>query len=421
MCGFVAHAEEEEGPTDSEVRARVVQLLEDLRSREFSVREAARKELETLGPEAPEVLEEHLSDEDAEVRRTVRLLLERMGRDEPVVAQARPGDLEALGRVTLKARGTLPFLLRTLSDGQGTSFALPEDVGEAWVEVDLADVPFFEALETIASAGGLAARSPFDAAGRMTLTQDDPSEPVPYAAAGPMRVTVAEVQAVRTLGGDGGRRFVVGLDLAWLPSVQLKQRKTPRDLVAVDARGRAFQPGAAMRDTTWGYSSSTRTVRLEIHLEPDDPQAAEHLEELSFNLPVTLRHDRQAVEFVDLAELELPATREIARTRAEGADRVTLRSVTRPDGEQGPLVVDVLAQLDGESAVQSVAVVLLFEDGTAQHASVGSRFPSADGTLGLRARAWGRQEKPPVAVRVTWLRVEEEGELAFSLKGIPLR
>jgi len=384
------------------------------------VREAARDGLAEFGPQVPELLEAHRDDEDPEVRRTVRLLLQGLGRDEPV-EPAPPGDLAALGRVTLDARGTLPFLLRTLSDGRGMAFTLPEGLPEDWVEVALDDVPFFEALETVAKAGGLAARGPFDAAGRMTLTPAEPSNAVPSAAAGPMRVTLAEVTSIRTVGAESARRYVVGLDLHWLPDVQLTQRRTPRDIVAVDARGRGFKPGGAMRDTTWGYSTSTRTVRIDVHLEPDDPEAIEHLEELSFTLPVRLQHDRQVVVFDALAELELPVTREVKRASGAAADQVTLRAVERPDGDHGPLVVDVLTRLEGETAGRSLAVVLLFEDGTALPASTGSRFPSADGTLGLRARAWGRREKPPVGIRVSWFRVEEEGDLEFSLSGIPLR
>ena len=417
----VRAGEDAEAPSAEEVRAQAEALLRDLRSPEFAVREAARKGLIALGPQVPELLERHRDDEDPEVRRTVRLLLERLGRDEPEEARPPPGDLEALGRVSLRAKGTVRFLLDTLSAGRSTSFLSPEDVGSGWVEVELEDVPFFEALETIAKAGGLAARAPFDAAGRMTLTWADPADLVPSSAAGPMRVTLAEVTSIRTLGAEAGRRYVVGLDLHWLPSVQLTQRRTPRDLVAVDAQGRGFKPGGAMQDTTWGYSPSARSVRIDVELEPDDPQAIEHLEELSFTLPVRLQHDRQEIVFTGLADLELPVTRELPRTPGAGVDRVTLRAVDRPDGEQGPLVVDVLTQLQGKTAAGSLAIVLMYEDGTAQPASTGSRFPSADGTLGLRARAWGRREELPVAIRVTWFRVEEEGKLAFTLSGVPLR
>jgi hypothetical protein len=421
LAAFEVRAGDDEGdPSPAEVRTQVEAWLTDLRSPEFAVREAARDGLAKLGPRVPELLEEHRDDEDAEVRRTIRLLLERMGREEPA-EPAPPGDLEALGRVTLTAKGTLPFLLDTLSAGHGASFALPEDVGPDWFEIHLEDVPFFEALEAVARAGGLSARAPFDVAGRLTLSRADPTDLVPTAAAGPLRVRLAQVTSIRTLGATGGRRYVVGLDLDWMPTVQLTQRRSPRDLVAVDARGRGFKPGGAARDTTYGFSPSSRTVRIDVDLEPDDPEAIEHLEELSFVLPVRLQHGRRDVVFEGLADLTLPATRELARASGEGVDRVTLHAVERPDGEEGPLVVDVRTQLEGKTAASSVNVVLQYGDGTAQPASTGSRFPSADGTLGLRARAWGRRESGPVAVRVTWFTMEEEGQVAFSLSGIPLR
>lgn len=411
----------EDAPTEEQVRARVETWLEDLRSPEFAVREAARKGLEELGPRAPDLLEAHRDDDDPEVRRTVRLLLEKMGHPEPQ-PEAPQGDVEALGIVSLDARGTVPFLLRTLGEGQGVAFDLPDDVGEDFVEVKLADVPFYAALEKIAEAAGLSARGPFDAGGRLRLDRPEGGAPPVTAAAGPMRVTVVEVTSVRTLTPSGGRRYEVALDLDWLPSVQLVTRGMPRDIVARDASGGTYQPGSAMRQNmTWGVSSGARTTRVQIHLDPEEGATGESLSELSFTLPVRILRDRREVRFEPLADLALPATREVVRDQPAAPDRVTLRALERPGGDTGPWLADVLARLASPVAQDSLAVVLVTADGSGQPAAGGTRFPGADGTVGLRARAYGRWEEPPVAAVVSFFDQQEDGELHFRLHGIPLR
>jgi len=412
---------DDEAPTEAQIRARVEAWLKDLRSPEFAVREEARRGLEEHGAEAADLLEAHRDDRDPEVRRTVRLLLERMGHPEPV-PEAPRGDLEAVGLVSLEAKGTIPFLLRTLAEGYGVAFDLPDDVGQDFVEVSLEQVPFFEALETIAEAGGLSADAPFDAGGRLPLVRREEGEARPSAAAGPMRVTVVEVTSVRTLTPGGGRRYEVALDLQWIPTVQLVTRGTPKDVTARDDAGGTCLPGGAMRQNmTWGISAGARTTRVQIHLEPEGDAAGEGLAELAFTLPVRLLRARREVRFEDLAGLDLPASREVPRPGQATPDRVTLRAVDREGGDQGPWVVDLLATLSSAVAQDSLAVVLLAADGTARPASAGTRFPGADGTVGLRARAYGRWEESPVAVAVSYFDRHEDGELTFTLRGIPLR
>jgi len=408
-------AGDEEPRTEGEIRAFVARCLRDLRSSEFDVRERARQGLETYGERARDLLLSAREDADPEVRRTVRLLLDRAGA--PLAAPPSPPEnLDVLGRVRLEATGGVEVVLRALGSPYGARFVLPAEYdAPAPLEVKLVDVPFFAALERVAGDAGLVGHQPFDAAGSMVLGVKPEGEPAPWAAAGPMRIRVAEVTSVRTLEPPGGRRYVLSLDLHWTPSVQLVTYRLPGEIAAVDAEGRRFRAGAGMhRNTTYGVGTNSRFARLSLHLEPEDEGAAERLSRLAFVLAIRLRYDRGEVTFEALDALELPV--------AKGDDeRVTLHGVTPPEEGRGPWVVDVTARLNGDVALNSLSVLLDRADGTARAASAGSRFPSADGRVALSARAYGRWEEPPVAVRVAWFRQEEEGELAFELKDVPLR
>lgn len=423
-----SRAEEDEGHVipPEQVREQVAAWLDDLRADDFATREAARQGLERYGDEARDLLEARRDDEDMEVRRTVRMLLER-GEGPEVRPPAPPGDLQALGRVTLHAKGTLSYLLRQLGEGVGATFGIPEEVGDTHHAVALDDVPFFEALETIAAKAQLVAHAPFDAGGHLGLEAFGSPEEAPAACDGPLRVRVVEVTSVRTLTPPTRYRYVVALDLHWIPSVQLVTWRTPTEVRARGAGDRTLAPSSTMRaNTTYGVSPSSRRARLHVHLEAEDGAPLDRLETLSFALPVRLRHDRRTVRFgpfASPARLDLPLEAAVVSETDPpgGEEHVTLRALERPDGDRGPWMVDLLARLRGETARNSIAVGLETADGTVRAAAGGSRFPGADGTVGFLARAYGQWEEPPVAVRVTWFGLEEEGHLTFELVDVPLR
>lgn len=428
FLGSGLRAEEEDAPVASEdIRSRMERWLGDLGSPDFEVREAARQGLQQCGASALDLLEARRDDPDPEVRRTVQLLLARLGHTE-TRPPALPGDLGALGRVTLKARGKAHVLLEALGRPHGASFEIPEESAQVEGEVEVTDAPFFAALDATAASCGLAAPDAFDVGGRMRLATPEEGEETPWAAVGPLRVRVAEVSSVRTLSPPRRRRYVVVVDLHWVPSVQVRTWRTPEDVEATDVEGRAFEAGSAVRtNVTHGISASARRTSVSLHLEPVDTGAAdgtERLDTLFFTLPVCLRHDRREVLFAPLADLSLPATRvdaEGGTSPQDDVEEVTLRSVTPPDSDRGPWVVDLVARLSGRTARDSLQVMLVGADGATCAAGAGSRFPSADGTLSLKARAWCRWEEAPVAVRVTWYQREEEGKVSFTMRDVPLR
>jgi hypothetical protein len=411
--------------TEAEVRERVPGWIEELRSPSFEVRERARAALEAHAARAEDLLQKHRDDTDPEVRRTVCVILDGLGREaaEPL---ADPGDLKALGRVSLSAEGKAADLFRILGEGQGARFVLPTPEPEDAIVLAFTDVPFFTGIAQLAAVFGLDASGTFDAAGTLVLrplVADPESAETPEASNGAFRVRLAEVTATRTLGGAGQRRYQLALDLDWAPSVQLVSYGTPTNLLARTAADARYRPGAAMRsNTTYGVGTGQRRARLTLHLDPPETgEAEEHLEALSFRLPLRLRRDPRRLRLD--AALERPLTLGVDGQTAESGSpgSFTLEELDQPDGEQGPWVAYVVARLPGETARRSVQAYLEAADGTLRPTVAGARTQSADGVLRLTLRAYGRWEDPPVAVHVEWFGTEEEGALDFALVGVPLR
>lgn len=417
-------AEDEVPGTDAEKRAFVAKCLQELRSSSFTVRETARQGLEEYGAAARDLLEAARDDADPEVGRTVRMLLARMGGEERVIALPFD-DLSGMGRVTLEATGSPRVLLQELASLCGARFEWPEGHPETEISLAVRNAPYFQALDQTLAAAGLQAPQGFDASGRMALAAVEDGgapPPLPWGAAGPMRVRVAEVTSVRTLRPPGGRRWMLALEIDWMPGVQLHQYKNPVVVTATDGEGRAYRAGAGMRaSTTYGLGTTSRTARIQLHLEPEEAQedgaaTPSRLKELVFTLPVTLRHERRSVRFDGLGDLTLPAT------RRRGEDEyVTLTALGRPETERGFWAFDLSTRLFTDGAQVSVLVLVEGADGRIRHASAGSRFPSADGTVTLSARAYGRQDEVPVRLEVVWYGRQEAGEVRFTLQDVPLR
>ncbi len=333
-------------------------------------------------------------------------------------------DLSGMGRVTLEAEGSTRALLDELGALYGATFGWPLGHPETPISLAVRDAPYFTVLDRLLREAGLAAKQGFDAAGRMELVPAPEGPSPPWSAAGPMRAQVVEVTSVRGLVPPGGLRWVLALTIDWMPGVQLHQYKNPVIVKALDAEGRAYRAGAAMRASTiYGLGSTSRSARLQLHLEPEEasdetttPPPPSRLTELVFTLPVTLRHDRRSIRFENPLDLTVPAT-----LRRGANEHVTLTGVGRPEAPRGFWAFDLATRLFTDDARLSVLVLVEGPDGRIRHASAGSRFPSADGTVALSARAYGQADEEPRALEVVWYGRQEAGEVRFTLKDVPLR
>ena len=399
---------------EDDVRQRVQQWLEDLQAEDFATREAAREGLTKEGLQAADLLEAAKDHEDPEVRRTVRAILSRAPTRVTPQAEAVPmGDFRTLGTITLASQGRpLGDVLDAMGKAVGAQLTVPERLRASEVGFSMKELPFFDALDHVLKRQGLEAPRPFDAVGALGIVpRSETVKPAPFGAAGPMRLTVTEVSASRTLGVDAPHKYALTLELAWTPHVQVAQVEAPTLEVARDPDGKAYHASDAMnRRVTYGVSTARRHHALTLHLVPSEPDCKPRLAALETSVTLSLRHDPLRVDF-DGGET-LPATR----------DGVTLHAIEAVEGSAGQYVVDFSAKLPDDVADRSLTAQVVEKDGRLSTLGVyGGRSRAADGTVRIRARAWRGNRGAPPAVRIGWFRREERGSLRFRIEDVPLR
>jgi len=308
----------------------------------------------------------------------------------------------------------LVTVLARIGEPLGARFPLPEDGPGASVRIALDRVPFFRAVFLVADAAGLAPRGAFDPAGALALVRGRMEQP--WAAAGPLRVRVAEVTTTRVLGGGAPRRRSLQIQIDWPPAYQVLSWSTPVDVDGRDEQGGRYRAApASLHKTTYGVGRTSTSGRFPLHLEGDG-EGVDTLSRLAFRLPLRLRHARRLevfeAPFDDLPRKSAPA----------GGGTLTLESVTPPPGGQGAWGARVVARLPGAIATSSLQLWFRRPDGVRRAGSMGSVFPSADGRLEVSARAFlGQGGVSPDAIVLIWFEQEDHGTLAFELKDVPLR
>jgi len=425
LAALPAHAEDEPAPeAPAGVVAEVTAWVKELRSEDFEVREAARRNLLARGLEAREVLEAAQDDPDPEVRRTVRAVLARAPATNPV-DRVRPGDFRGIGRLTVQVKDRpLSEVVERLDEALCAHIEPPE----AWlarpVTIDLVDTPCYDILAAIEALTSTRAQQPFDSAGRMLLVAHDGKvDAAPRAATGPMQLTVLEVAATRSFGVEAPPRYALKLQLEWAPFVQVQQYERPSIEVARDPTGKRFQPSAAMQGTaSYGIGTSTKHHTTTVYLEPADTDCQERLGALELRVPMRLRYDVATVVFDDLDRLPVCRGPD-GKPREPGTDEsVQLHGVEQADAGRGPWVVDFTATLLAPGAQQTLEAFLVDADGALQRVGVyGGRSIAADGTMRITGRAYRGATGRPKGLRVGWFRREEEGTLRFRLEDVPLR
>lgn len=413
-----------EPPAAVDMAAQVEAWLKDLTSASYDVREAARSGLEKKGREAPDVLRAHVDDVDPEVRRTVRALLDRLG-GVSTRAPAAAADLATIGCVTLdvKARA-LGDVLAEVEAALGGGFAFEPGAAARPVTVHLADAPYFTAIETLAAEARLRGPTPFDAEAQLALVEADPQQALaPSASAGPVRVRATKVSASRALDGVGRRTHTLTLEVQFAPCVQLVSYRWPRVIRAVDPAGRVWQPAAGVQPAPlYGVGPATRSVELTVALEPP-PEGEERLATLDLVLPLRLRHERHAVRFAPLDGLPRTLDENGKPAEAGAKGTVTLASVAPAEGRGDTWIADLSTVFTTGGARESAEIWCTAASGARRRLwiSGGRSTSGTDGRMKLVGRAFGVPDKSLADVVVVWFDRESEGDLAVTLRDVPLR
>jgi hypothetical protein len=180
------------GPVPPEIRAFIARLGAD----DFRAREDAGKALLAMGERTlPALKAARGTVTDPEARRRVEELIRRI----------RTERLTTPRRVTLRGVD-LPLNDVVAEIARQSGYPI-QSAGTAnpTLTLDLAGVPFLEAVDRVCAAAGLSVRQPTDAPGRLTLSASDTHDP--HAAyAGPFRAVALTISSGRYLPLFGQRR-----------------------------------------------------------------------------------------------------------------------------------------------------------------------------------------------------------------------
>jgi hypothetical protein len=299
---------------DSALRDRVDQLIARLSEGEPSARDAAEKALVRLGPRVLPLLPEATAVPDADA--TLRLDRVRAALTADLNEEAPAASL-----VTIQGKGLR--LTEALQQLQKQSSNVVVDLraqfgGEATnpqLDLDIEKKPFFEALDVICRASGLAPTF-FTGDGSiglmdagMAASGGDPNMPMPtdveprVVYTGPFRVQLKQFVLSRDFL-TGRSRANAQMEVAWEPRLRpmlLALRSS--DIKVVDDQGRAVAPSLAEESTSTVIRPENPAAELNLNLDAPE-RSASKLATMSLQADVTLPAGVQTVRFASLATPE---------------------------------------------------------------------------------------------------------------------
>ena len=314
------------GQLSDALKDRVNQLVSKLDAEKPEARDAAQKALVELGPRILPILDEAEKAGSAERKG-------RIGKVREALAKAEENTNLGASRITIKQKGIRLSeaikLLQTQSGNTINDLRDQEgvDVTNPALDLEIADKPFFEALDLVAEQGGVTPTF-FTGDGSIGLTGGAMPGAPPRAKpmvvySGPFRVQFKQFSTVRdfeTGMGSSNAQF----ELAWEP------RLRPMLL--------AFKPDSVQAKTDDGKAIARAVMQEtdDVVLRPENPAA-----EVNLNLVAPDRSSKELATFKVKGEVTLPAGlkafhfKSLAakdETIKEGEIAVTLESTTIEEG-----------------------------------------------------------------------------------------
>lgn len=280
---------------DAALRDRVNQLVDRLASDGTEARDAAEKALVGLGVKVLPLLPEAdtLKSDDQKQR------LERVRQG--LAAAEEKGRLVAT-KVTIRGKGIrLTEAIKQLQQQTGNVVSdmreqMGEDVTNPQLDLELADKPFFEALDTICGAAGLI---PYFYTGNGTVglltggrgpaaaTGGEASARVAYN--GPFRISFKQLAISRDFA-SGMATANAQFEVAWEPRLRpMLLALKSEDIAITDDRGKTIEPSVSEESSS-------------IVIRPENPIA-----EINLNMTAPERAAQKLATLKVKAELSLPA------------------------------------------------------------------------------------------------------------------
>ena len=322
------------------LRDRVGQLVVKLGSDKKEVRDEAEKALVELGPKVLPLLPESSAKLDDETKLRVAKVRETLG-----TAKEAETNLGAT-KITIQGKGIrLSEAIQKLQSLSGNTISDLREAngGEAAnpsLDLDIKDLPFFEALDQIAAKGALSINF-FNGDGSIALMAGAPGGTMPGTKpmvlySGPFRIQFKELTVSKDFSTAAGTANAV-LEVAWEPRLRpMLLAIKSEGLTIVDDRGKSV---ASM------ISEQTDDTAL----RPENPAS-----EVNLNLQAP---ERAAKEFASLkvkGEVTVPASQKLFKFKSLNAKSETMK--------QGDISV-TLESTSVEEQVWKVSVVIAYPPG----------------------------------------------------------
>ncbi|MGC8644068.1 MAG: hypothetical protein ACP5XB_29765 [Isosphaeraceae bacterium] len=301
---------------DAALRDRVLQLVERLDDPKAGRRDDAQARLIKLGSKILPLMPDPKSVASKERKERLEKIRAALRKEEPVTNTG-------AAKVTIQAKGIrLSEAIQQIQKQTGNRISdlreqLGAEVTNPAFDLDIRDMPFYEALDKVAGLAGVSTTA-FSGDGSVGITAGMPPKEPLVQYVGPFRIAFKQLVVMRDLQA-GTTAANVQLEADWEPRLRpiLLSLKT-EDLAITDDQGREIKP-QAVRESN------------EVPLRPENPAA-----EINLNLEAPARSATKLASFKFKAEVTLPAgvrtfrfpslaQENVSQTR--GAVTVTLRNV----------------------------------------------------------------------------------------------
>lgn len=287
---------------DAALRDRVLQLVERLDAEKPEARDAAEAALKKLGSRALPLL--------PEAGGPSKERSERLARIREAIQETAAEDPSSASKITLQAKGMrLTDAVQQLQKQSGNPINdLREQYGaeatNPTFDVDLKDVPFFQALDEVARKASVATTG-FTGDGSIGIMAADPQAatavkpPVEYV--GPFRVLLRQFAEQRDFQ-TGKASANAALEIAWEPRIRPMLLTIKADQVDVkDDQGRAVMPRVAMESSDVVLRPENPTAEVNVNMEAPE-RSATKLDALHVKAQMTLPAGIKTFRFPNLTE-----------------------------------------------------------------------------------------------------------------------
>jgi hypothetical protein len=285
--------------SDAALKDRVTQLVERLDAPKMEARKKAEEDLIKLGPRILPLLPEPPKSASQERR-------ERLDRVRSALRDAQDETNLGASKVTIRGKGLrLSEVIQKLQAQSGNPITdlreqLGGEVTNPALDLDIADKPFFEALDLVAAKADITPNF-FTGDGSIGLTPGAPPKAQRVQYVGPFRIVLKQIGAVRDLQADTATANLQ-FEVAWEPRLRPMLLALQADELAIkDDQGKEVEPQVMNESTDTVLRPDNPAAEVNLNLAAPD-RAARKLASVKIKATVTVPAALRTFRFPSLAE-----------------------------------------------------------------------------------------------------------------------